>query len=74
MHCAICALEQYAGFSQIRAQMITGLSLMVSVHTSRSNKTSSLNAVVPVGSTLPIPHRTEYSASLCIKRTQARPN
>ena len=37
------------------------------VHTSCSNKTSSLNTVAPVGSTLPIPHSSEYSASLCIK-------
>ena len=36
------------------------------VHTSRSDRTSKLNVVLPVGSTLPISHGSEYSAALCV--------
>ena len=36
------------------------------MHTSRSNRTTDLSSVHPVGSTLPIPHGSEYSASLCV--------
>ena len=35
------------------------------VHTSRSDRTNNMTTVLPVGSTLPIPHGSEYSAFLC---------
>ena len=41
------------------------------VHTYRSDRTNDLNSAQPVGSTLPIPHGTEYSASLCIQEFKA---